>query len=53
MSLRTDDIAGAQSKKYNYEVKTKGKKCKNFFPDIPELNGFYSTANKAGAKIYS
>ena len=44
MHLRTDDIEGAQIKKFHWNKKT-GKKIAGFFPDIPNMNEYYSKLN--------
>jgi hypothetical protein len=40
--LRTNDIEGANMKKFYWDMKT-GKKVKNFFTTVPLLNDFYNS----------
>ena len=40
LNMRTDDIQGAQYKKF-YTNKY-GKKISNFFPNVPDANNFYN-----------
>jgi hypothetical protein len=42
--MRTDDIEGATHKYFKRDLK-KGIKVANFFPDLPDVNDFYSKLN--------
>ena len=44
MNMRTDDIEGATHKMFKRDRKS-GIKVENFFPDLPNVNAFYSKIN--------
>jgi hypothetical protein len=44
LNMRTDDIEGATMKKLIWNGRT-GKKTKNFFPEIPNVNQYFNKLN--------
>jgi len=45
LHLRTDDIEGAMAKKWWLNPR-RGKKTKDFFPEVPDINDYYNKFNK-------